>query len=80
MSDPSTALTLDALVEAYSAGAAAPEHTYATPEHAGLASVLDTLVNQAQRLAARDVNRYDHRSLYEFAATLQYTLREGQSS
>lgn len=48
---------------------------YATGAHAGVAAVLDALCDMAQRRAAADTQRYDHRSLYEFAAELRYAAR-----
>lgn len=79
MSKPADALALDALVAVYRTGAEAPPDPYPTPEHAGVAAVLDVLIDAAQRTAAHDIARFDHRSLYEFAATLHYSLRASQS-
>lgn len=66
--------TLDALVDTFRRGShASGNHT--TPEHAGLAAVLAHLTDSARYAIARDLERYDHRSLYEFAAALDYAVR-----
>lgn len=84
MSDLANALALDALVATYRDASTQTPVPYPTPEHAGVAAVLDVLIDVAQRNAARDVSRFDHRSLYDFAATLHYSLRaareEGRST
>lgn len=38
----------------------------------GLRAVLRDLTDAARLAAARDLQRYDHRSLYEFCAALDY--------
>ena len=43
--------------------------------HAGLLAVLELLSDAAQRRAAVQIERYDHRSLYAFAAELRYAAR-----
>lgn len=48
---------------------------YATPEDAGIAAVLDYVVDVAQKYAADRADRYDHRSLWEFAAQLTHVVR-----
>lgn len=47
-----------------------------TPEDAGIAAVLDYLSERAQQYAADRYDRYDHRSLWEFAAALTHVVRE----
>ena len=67
----SVPVTLDTLVDTYTRATYAPgEHP--SPAHAGLAAVLIHLGDVAQHAIARDPGRYDHRSLYEFAAALRY--------
>lgn len=62
-------LELDALVSTYTRAIHAPG-THATPKHAGIAAVLRAVTDAARHAIARDLERYDHRSLYEFAAAL----------
>jgi hypothetical protein len=67
-------LSLDALVATFTRGMHA-QGEHSTPEHAGLAAVLLQLNDSAQYAIARDVERYDHRSLYEFAAAMRGTIQ-----
>jgi hypothetical protein len=48
---------------------------YHTGTHSGLAAVLDALIDAAQAQAAADLQHYDHRSLYAFAAALREVIR-----
>ena len=66
--------SLDALVTSYTEAAAASS----SPEHDGLIAVIRELTDAARQAAAQDIERYDHRSLYEFAAALDYTTRSEQ--
>lgn len=68
----SCAPSLDALITTFHQ---APQAHYPSPEHAGLAAVLTQLTDTARRAIAHTPDRYDHRSLYEFCAALDYTLR-----
>ena len=43
-----------------------------SPIEHGLCAVLHDLTDAARLAAARDLQRYDHRSLYEFCAALDY--------
>jgi hypothetical protein len=62
---------LQALVDVY-VRATYEAEGHATGTHAGIAAVLEALSEAAQRRAAAQPERYDHRSLYEFAASLHY--------
>lgn len=42
----------------------------------GLRAVLRDVTDAARLAAARDLMHYDHRSLYEFAAALDYALKQ----
>ncbi len=44
-------------------------------EH-GLRAVLHDVTDAARLAAARDLLHYDHRSLYEFCAALEYAMRK----
>lgn len=66
--------SLDELVQLYAQGSGATG-PYACPEHAGLAAVLDHIAHTARKACAHDTDRYDHRSLYEFTAELDYACR-----
>jgi hypothetical protein len=55
------------------AAALHPEDDYI--EH-GLRAVLHDVTDAARLAAARDLLRYDHRSLYEFCAALEYAMRK----
>ena len=44
-------------------------------EH-GLCAVLRDVTDAARLAAARDLMHYDHRSLYEFAAALDYATKQ----
>lgn len=44
-------------------------------EH-GLRAVLRDVTDAAHLAAAHDLIRYDHRSLYEFCAALEYAMRK----
>lgn len=68
--------SLDELAQLYTQGFVAPE-PYGSPEHAGLAAVLDHIALTARRACAHEIERYDHRSLYEFTAELDYACRRG---
>lgn len=61
---------LQALVDLFTVASYRAEG-HATGTHAGIAAVLDALSDAAQHQAARQVERYDHRSLYEFAVALK---------
>lgn len=52
----------------------------AAAQQAGLAGVLELLAEAGQRRAAMQIERYDHRSLYAFAAELRYAARNSSSS
>lgn len=65
---------LQTLVDLF-ASASYQAEGHATGTHAGVAAVLDRLADLAQRKAAAQVERYDHRSLYEFAADLHYAAK-----
>jgi hypothetical protein len=65
---------LQALVDVY-ASASYKAKGHATGTHAGIAAVLEALSDAAQRQAAAQVERYDHRSLYEFAASMHYAAK-----
>lgn len=67
-------LDLDTLVATFRRGAAAPSER-PTPEHAALCAVIHDLTDAARLAAASDLQRYDHRSLYEFCAALDYITR-----
>ena len=67
-------LDLDTLVATFRRGAAAPGER-PTPEHAALCAVIHDLTDAARLAAASDLQRYDHRSLYEFCAALDYITR-----
>lgn len=64
-------LDLDALVSTFTRAVHAPA-AFPTPEHAGLSAVLAHLSDEARHAIAHTPERYDHRSLYEFAAALDY--------
>jgi hypothetical protein len=65
---------LSELVAAYTKAAQSPGN-YPSPEHAGLAAALALVTTEARYAIARDLNRYDHRSLYEFAASVDYAVQ-----
>lgn len=65
---------LDALVDTYTRATHAPSE-HASPAHAGLAAVLAHIANEARHAIAANLDRYDHRSLYEFAAGLDYATK-----
>lgn len=46
----------------------------------GLRAVFRDVTDAARLAAARDLQRYDHRSLYEFCAALEYAIREGANN
>lgn len=69
-----TPVQLQALVDLY-IQASYRANGFATGTHAGIAAVIEALGDAAQRQAAADVDRYDHRSLYAFAAALQKAAR-----
>jgi hypothetical protein len=69
-SAPAAPVDLQALVDLFTVASYKAEG-HATGTHAGVAAVLEALSDTAQRQAARQVERYDHRSLYEFAAVLR---------
>jgi hypothetical protein len=71
---PAHQVELQALVDLY-AKASYQADGHATGTHAGIAAVLDALSDVAQGRAAALVERYDHRSLYEFAASLHYAAK-----
>ena len=63
--------TLDDLVATYARATNAADG-YPSSTHAGLAAVIHDLTDAARISAAQDYIRYDHRSLYEFCAALDY--------
>lgn len=67
-------LSLDRLVDTYTRAIHAPG-AHPSPEHAGLSAVLRVLSDTARHACAQDYERYDHRSLYEFAAALDYATK-----
>lgn len=67
-------LDLDTLVATFHRGVAVPGER-PTPEHAALCAVLHDVTDAARLAAARDLQRYDHRSLYEFCAALDHITR-----
>lgn len=73
-SDPAPAVSLQALVELF-ASSSLEAMGHASGTHAGVAAVLEALSDAAQRQAARQVERYDHRSLYEFATAMHYAAK-----
>jgi len=73
-SAPAHQVELQALVDLY-AKASYQAEGHATSTHAGIAAVLEALSDAAQSRAAVLVERYDHRSLYEFAASLHYAAK-----
>ena len=64
---------LNELVAAYTEAAQTPGN-YSSPEHAGLAAALALVTTEARYAIASDLDRYDHRSLYEFAAAVDYAV------
>ena len=48
---------------------------YPSPIHAGLAAALADITDEARYAIARNLERYDNRSLYEFAASLDYAIQ-----
>lgn len=68
-------ISLDSLVDTYRRAIHAPGN-HPSPEHAGLSAVLELVTNEARYSIARNLDRYDHRSLYEFAAALDYALKQ----
>lgn len=62
-------ISLQALVDVY-AQATANAYGHATATHAGVAAVLEALSAAATSQAACDLETYDHRSLFAFAARL----------
>lgn len=66
--------SLDDLARRYAEAAQTPS-PYASPEIAGLAVVLDHIAHSGRKACAHDLDRYDHRSLYEFTAELDYACR-----
>jgi hypothetical protein len=69
-SAPAAPVDLQALVDLFTVASYKAEG-HATGTHSGVAAVLEALSDAAQRQAARQVERYDHRSLYEFAVALK---------
>lgn len=74
-----SAVDLQALVDLY-ARASFQADGHATGTHAGIAAVLEALSELAQRQAAAQVDHYDHRSLYRFAADMRYAARGGSAA
>lgn len=72
-------LDLDTLVGTFRRGAAASGER-PTPEHAALCAVIHDLTDAARLAAARDLQRYDHRSLYEFCGALDHLTRPRKSN
>lgn len=50
-----------------------------TPSPAGLRAVVEAITDAARTAIAQDPERYDHRSLYEFTAALDYALKQPDS-
>ena len=61
--------SLDELVRAYAQATDGD-----APIHAGLRAVIEAITDAARTAIANNPERYDHRSLYEFAAALDYAL------
>jgi hypothetical protein len=70
----SLSFSIDELAQLYARGASNAD-AYGSPESAGLAAVLDHIAHAARKACAYDTERYDHRSLYEFTAELDYACR-----
>ncbi len=66
--------SLDELSRAYAQAAEGD-----TPSPAGLRAVLAAITDAARTAIAHDPERYDHRSLYEFAAALDYASKQPNS-
>lgn len=71
---------LEVLVDLYARASSCQAAGHATGTHAGIAAVLEALSNVAQRQAAAQIDRYDHRSLYSFAADMHYAARGGSAA
>ena len=56
--------------------AAALHKDEASIQH-GLSAVIRDITDAARLAAAKDLMHYDHRSLYEFCAALEYAIRDG---
>ena len=67
--------SLPQLVATFKRAAALYPEGDASIEH-GLRAVIHDLTDAARLAAARDLLHYDHRSLYEFAAALDYALKQ----
>jgi hypothetical protein len=65
---------LNALVATYTRATHAAD-AHPSPEHAGVSAVLAHIADEARRAIASNLDRYDHRSLYEFAAALDYATK-----
>lgn len=74
MNKQAAAVDLQVLVDLY-AKASYQASGHATGTHAGVAAVLEALSDLAQRRAAAGIERYDHRSLYAFAADMRQAAR-----
>ena len=67
--------SLPQLVATFKRAAALYEDSDSSIEH-GLRAVIHDLTDAARLAAAHDLMRYDHRSLYEFAAALDYAINQ----
>lgn len=65
---------LDRMVDTF-IGASQDSGDYASPIHAGLAAALAAITDEARYAIAHNLERYDNRSLYEFAASLDYAVQ-----
>jgi hypothetical protein len=65
---------LDRLVDTFTRASQVPGD-YPSPIHAGLAAAFEDVTNEARYAIARNLERYDNRSLYEFAAALDYAIQ-----
>lgn len=71
--------SLDELVSTYRRAIDTPSPEHESPEHAGLTAVLNQITDAARHAIARNLDRYDHRSLYEFAAAMDYATKSDES-
>ena len=63
-------MNLDELVALYAEASSNASEGYASATHAGVAAVLQAVADEGQRLAARSVEVYDNRLVYQLAAEL----------
>lgn len=67
--------SLPQLVATFKRAAALYPESESAIEH-GLRAVIHDLTDAARLAAAHDLMHYDHRSLYEFAAALDYAMHQ----